>query len=173
LVTVSKKITGVSQLALARFLTKARRVIGSGQVDVLITSNGEIQELNGRFRRKDKPTDVLSFPVSIESDNFAGDIAISAEIAAENARRLGHSLNEELKVLVLHGLLHLAGYDHETDQGEMACREARLRKQLNLPQSLIERAGSYADVPLRRQGKLAPSTKIDSTASSNSRKRRS
>jgi probable rRNA maturation factor len=141
LVIVSRKISGVSQLALARFLTKARRVIGSGQVDVLITSNDEVQSLNRRFRRKNKPTDVLSFPSLHAGNDFAGDIAVSAEIARENAARLGHSLNDELKVLVLHGLLHLAGYDHEADHGEMARKEARLRKQLGLPESLIERAG--------------------------------
>ena len=70
---------------------------------------------------------------------FAGDLAISAEIAASNARRLGHSAGDELKILILHGLLHLAGYDHETDSGEMARKETRLRRLLGLPAALIER----------------------------------
>jgi hypothetical protein len=69
---------------------------------------------------------------------------ISADIAADNAVRLGHSLNDELKVLALHGLLHLSGYDHETDNGKMARREARLRKELGLPVSLIERTSAHA-----------------------------
>jgi probable rRNA maturation factor len=66
-------------------------------------------------------------------------VAISAEIAAKNARRLGHAPKEEIKILALHGVLHLAGYDHERDQGEMARREEGLRKQLGLPVALIER----------------------------------
>ncbi len=132
----------MSQLALARFLAKARRAAGvRGLVDVLITSSRELQELNRRFRHKDKPTDVLSFPSAAApmTNGLQGDIAISAEIASENAERLGHSMGDELKVLVLHGVLHLAGYDHETDDGEMARKEAALRKQLRLPESLIER----------------------------------
>ncbi|HYN15247.1 MAG TPA: rRNA maturation RNase YbeY, partial [Terriglobales bacterium] len=68
-----------------------------------------------------------------------GDIAISAEFGARNARRLGHSPADELKILILHGLLHLAGYDHETDGGAMARKEARLRRALGLPTALIER----------------------------------
>jgi len=70
---------------------------------------------------------------------FAGDVAISAEIARQNARRLGHTAAEEIKILVLHGMLHLAGYDHELDNGEMEREEARLRKSLGLPVGLIER----------------------------------
>ncbi len=142
MVTVRKKLAGVSQLALSRFLTRARRAAGlKGQVDVLITSSREIRELNRRFRHKDKPTDVLSFPCATfpMTDGFEGEIAISADIAGQNAERLGHGLADELKVLLLHGVLHLAGYDHETDGGEMARREAVLRRELRLPQSLIER----------------------------------
>jgi probable rRNA maturation factor len=157
LVIVREKIKGVSQLALARFLTKARRVIGSGQVDVLITSNDEIQALNRRFRHNNKPTDVLSFPSPPECTGLSGDIVVSADIAGENAERLGHALNNELKVLVLHGLLHLAGYDHETDDdGAMAREEARLRKQLGLPQSLIERAQRSAEQRRRARVGVEP-----------------
>ena len=72
---------------------------------------------------------------------IAGDVAISADIAAANARRLGHSAGEEIKILVLHGVLHLAGFDHETDDGKMARKEVRLRKALGLPAGLIERNG--------------------------------
>jgi probable rRNA maturation factor len=71
---------------------------------------------------------------------FAGDVAISAEIARQNARRLGHTAGEEIRILVLHGMLHLAGYDHELDTGEMQREEARLRKSLGLPVGLIERS---------------------------------
>ena len=105
-------------------------------MDILITSNQRLRDLNRRFRRKDRPTDVLSFP----NPGGGGDIAISAGIAAENAARYGHAPVEELKILILHGMLHLAGYDHERDNGEMAAREAALRRQLGLPNSLTERS---------------------------------
>ena len=87
---------------------------------------------------KNKPTDELTFPST--SAEMAGDIAISLEIAAANAAELGHALATEVKVLILHGFLHLAGYDHESDDGEMQTREADLRKKFKLPFGLIERA---------------------------------
>lgn len=112
-----------------------------GEVSIRVTTDAELQDLNRRFRRKDKPTDVLSFPCGIPE--FAGgDIAISGDIAARNAAELGHSRETELKILILHGLLHLAGYDHETDQGEMEARELALRQKFNLPLGLIERTRS-------------------------------
>jgi probable rRNA maturation factor len=76
--------------------------------------------------------------------DFAGDVAISAEIAARNARLLGHTTAEEIRILTLHGLLHLAGYDHERDDGEMERMEARLRKSFGLPVGLIERSAQPA-----------------------------
>ncbi len=98
--------------------------------------------MNRRFRGKDQPTDVLSFPPAPGLVNgLAGDIAISADIARQNARRLGHSTVQEIKILALHGVLHLAGYDHEHDQGRMATKEVDLRRLLSLPQGLIERNG--------------------------------
>lgn len=109
-------------------------------VNVRITSSHKMRELNRRFRRKNKATDVLSFPPA--SPELEGDIAISAEIAARNAAALGHSTETELKILILHGLLHLAGYDHEKDTGEMHAREATLRQQLKLPVGLIERTNA-------------------------------
>jgi probable rRNA maturation factor len=135
MVILEKKVEA-AVTELNSFVRKAQRLAGvHGEVDVLITGDRQVQELNRRFRRKDKPTDVLSFP-RIEG----GDIAISADIAGENARRYGHSFAEELKVLILHGMLHLAGYDHERDNGRMAAREERLRAELKLPTALIERA---------------------------------
>ena len=97
-----------------------------------------MQALNRRYRKKNKPTDVLTFPSA--GPSLGGDIAISLEIAAANATELGHSLANEVKILILHGMLHLAGYDHEIDDGEMHSREVELRKKLRLPVSLIERA---------------------------------
>jgi len=111
-----------------------------GEVSIRVTTDAELRDLNRRFRRKDKPTDVLSFPSGIS--DFAGDIAISGDIAARNAADLGHSRQTELKILILHGLLHLAGYDHETDQGEMEAKELALRQKFKLPLALIERTRS-------------------------------
>jgi len=142
-VVLKKRVSGLSEAALAKFLLRARHAAGlPGKVNVLVTGSRELQRLNRTFRGKDKPTDVLSFPALPEAaDGLAGDIAISAEIAASNARRLGHGAADEIKILLLHGALHLAGYDHEHDQGEMARKEQQLRKALGLPIGLIERTG--------------------------------
>jgi probable rRNA maturation factor len=121
------------------FLRAAQRMVGiRGEVNVLITSDDKMRRLNRDFRGKDKATDVLSFPAA-QNGKLAGDIAISRDIARENAKALGHSLTTEVKILLLHGLLHLAGHDHESDNGEMASLEQTLRAKLKLPQSLIER----------------------------------
>ncbi|HLK07847.1 MAG TPA: rRNA maturation RNase YbeY [Candidatus Angelobacter sp.] len=129
---------GVNAAQLQRFARRAQKLAEvQGDVDILIATNKRLRDLNRRFRLKDKPTDVLSFPRP-----SGGDIAISAQIALDNAQRYGHSLAIELKILVLHGMLHLAGYDHESDNGRMARAEARLRSQLKLPASLIDRTHS-------------------------------
>ena len=112
-------------------------------MNVRVASNAEMRQLNRQFRGKDKPTDVLSFPASENGKAApAGDIAISAQIARVNAKAMGHPLASELKILVLHGLLHLAGHDHESDNGEMATLEQKLRVKLKLPTALIERANT-------------------------------
>jgi probable rRNA maturation factor len=140
----------ISQLELDRFTAKARRALGlGGEVSVRITSSRELHQLNRRFRHQEAPTDVLSFP-SLAGPG--GDIAIARGIAASNARTLGHSLNTELKILILHGLLHLAGYDHESDNGEMTKRESQLRKELGLPFGLIERTERDSPPPGRKRG---------------------
>ena len=127
---------------LTRFARRARQLAGlSGDVAILITGNRQLRSLNRRFRHKDKATDVLSFPRASEvGEDAGGDIAISADIAEENAERYGHKIVDELKILVLHGMLHLAGHDHEADNGEMAALELTLRARLKLPASLIDRA---------------------------------
>jgi probable rRNA maturation factor len=138
LILVNPARPGIDSAELTRFARLAQRCTGvSGQVDILITGNQRLKKLNRRFRKKDKATDVLSFP---RQRGDGGDIAISVEIAAENAARYGHGPSEELKILILHGMLHLAGYDHERDNGEMAARETALRKRFGLPTALIERA---------------------------------
>jgi probable rRNA maturation factor len=142
LVILQKRVVGLTELALDRFVTRARRAAGlRAAVNVLVTSSAELQELNRRFRDKDQPTDVLSFPAPPGLErSCAGDIAISAEIAAHNARILGHTVAEEIKILALHGILHLRGYDHDRDRGKMARREEKLRRDLRLPIGLIERS---------------------------------
>jgi probable rRNA maturation factor len=152
LVILKKRVPGVTSASLANFLVRARRAVKlKEKVSVMITSSREMQRLNQKFRSQHKPTDVLSFPAPAEARNGqAGDVAISAEIATENARRLGHEAAEEIKILMLHGVLHLAGYDHENDRGEMARKEQQLRKALRLPTGLIERAEG-ADTCLPRR----------------------
>lgn len=132
-----------SPRTLARFLGEARAVVRlRGQVTVLLTSDAVLRSFNRRFRGKNKPTDVLSFPAEDEAprrERIAGDLAISVPTARRQATQQGHTLSTEIKVLMLHGLLHLAGYDHEADSGEMERRERRLRTRLGLPGGLIER----------------------------------
>ncbi len=143
----------VSKPALTRFLRRAHAAAGlRGAVDVLLTSDTEVKRLNRSFRGKNNATDVLSFPAEPmpglpEEHQHTGDLAISLETAGRQAEEHGHSLATELRILLLHGLLHLAGMDHETDEGEMAEREAELRRELRLPGSLIERS---AAVPIKR-----------------------
>jgi probable rRNA maturation factor len=143
-VILQRRIAGISRSSLERFVLRARRSAGlRDMVNVLVTNNSELKSLNRQFLGKDKPTDVLSFPTApaarAKSRRIAGEVAISADIARRNAARFGHSVADEVKILVLHGILHLAGYDHERDNGEMARKEMRLRRQLNLEAALIER----------------------------------
>jgi len=143
-----------SAQTLSRFATRVQRELAiEGEVNIRVTSNREMQALNRRFRKKNKPTDVLTFPSA--GQETKGDIAISLEIAAANAAELGHSLATEVKVLILHGMLHLAGYDHEIDDGEMQAREAELRTKFKLPVGLIERAHQPATNVVRRRGSRA------------------
>ena len=140
-----------SARTLARFLREAQTAVRlRGQVTVLLTSEAGIRKLNRHFRGIDKATDVLSFPAAGPvAFQVAGDLAISVATARRQAVEQGHALGTEIKVLMLHGLLHLAGYDHEADGGRMARRERLLRGQLGLPEGLIERADPTSE--LRRQ----------------------
>ena len=141
MVIMHKAVKGVTAAGLARFVNRARQAAGAtGEVNVLVTSSRAMRGLNRSFRGLDKPTDVLSFPAAAGTPELAGDIAISADIAGVSARRYGHSAAQEVKILTLHGILHLAGYDHECDGGEMARREDRLRVTLGLADGLIRRS---------------------------------
>jgi probable rRNA maturation factor len=126
---------------LSRFLRQAIDATGlSGDVSVLLTGDEAIRSLNRKYRLKDQATDVLSFPVVESSGGVAGDLAISLETALRQAKEHDHTLEMEIKVLLLHGLLHLAGYDHEADNGRMRRKEKHLRRELGLTAALIERA---------------------------------
>ncbi len=153
MVILQKKIVGLSEAALDRFVLAARRAAGlKGRVNLLVTSSAAVRALNQKFRGKNQATDVLSFPTPSEpgqASRVAGEIAISADIAMRNASRLGHLPAQEVKILALHGILHLAGFDHERDNGRMARKEASLRDKLGLPSGLIERASLPAKA-LRR-----------------------
>jgi probable rRNA maturation factor len=141
--TGSAENTGISKSGLTRFLNRAREAVGlHGEIDVLLADDASLRRLNKTFRGKNKSTDVLSFPAPKEIFNVrAGDLAISLETAERQATIYGHSLRDEIRILILHGLLHLSGLDHETDNGEMAVRENELRIELRLPTTLIERVG--------------------------------
>jgi len=126
----------VQRRALGVFLKEsAARIYGRQAVTCLITTDAAMKALNRQFLGKDYTTDVLSFP-----GDGAGEIAISLDRARAQAREFGHHLELELRILILHGLLHLKGMDHERDQGEMARAETRWRKRLGLPTGLIERS---------------------------------
>jgi probable rRNA maturation factor len=130
---------------LARFLRRAIEATGvTGEVGVLLTEDEAIRGLNRKYRRKDMVTDVLSFPAAKTGEGIAGDLVISLETALSQAKECGHTLEMEIRVLLLHGLLHLAGYNHETDDGAMLRKEARLRRELGLTAGLIERSHSQS-----------------------------
>ena len=146
---IRRKVTGLTASTLERFVLRARRAVRLRQtVNVLVTNSQELRSLNRQFRGQDRPTDVLSFPAAAAPGRplkqLAGELAISADVARENADRLGHPVAEEIKILALHGILHLAGFDHEHDHGQMARREIQLRQELDLNSSLIERAQTIA-----------------------------
>ena len=123
----------VRRKPLREFWSQVTRRVGRGcAATCLITTDRELRALNRRFRGEDRATDVLS---------FTNEIAISLDRASAQAAAYGHSVEQELRVLMLHGALHLAGMDHETDSGEMARAESAWRRKFDLPPVLTERAG--------------------------------
>ena len=140
---------------LNRFLARAQKRLGvpAGSVTVALVTDAEMKRWNRAFRGKNRPTDVLSFPVDDSPeqksrnslsprraakfaapsvDFYLGDVAIAPAVARGNAKRLGRTFVAEMRILILHGILHLMGYDHETDEGQMDRRENRLRRELGL-----------------------------------------
>lgn len=134
----------IARPALESFLRRVRRQLrlGKAEVTICLVTDTEIARMNQSFRKKKGPTDVLSFPSvprhravrlpARSSAKFLGDIAISPATARRNAKRFGRPLPAELQILILHGVLHLLGYDHETDRGQMDRVEHRLRRRLGL-----------------------------------------
>jgi probable rRNA maturation factor len=130
---------GTDAAPLGRWLHRVAPARARGHVTVALVADRRIQELNRNFRGVDKATDVLSFPA--DEPGLLGDVVIARGVARRQARGAGHDLPTELRVLALHGLLHLLGYDHEHDGGRMARLEARLRRKGGLREGLIERGG--------------------------------
>jgi probable rRNA maturation factor len=123
---------------LQQFYELVRRELGFApdSVAIQLISDYSMARLNAKFRNKQGPTDVLSFPANgarpKRGAEYVGDIAISPETARRNARRFSRSFSLEMRILILHGMIHLAGFDHENDHGEMDRLERRLRKRLGV-----------------------------------------
>ena len=132
-------------------LEKIAQTLTVKEIELVITDNKRMQELNQEYREKNKATDVLSFPMDApftEQSIFGmplGSIVISADLVREKANELGHTVQDELSLLFIHGLLHLLGFDHETDDGEMRAREKELIEAFELPSSLIIRTNESSD----------------------------
>ncbi len=152
-VTFRRVPAGLRRAPIERFARTLQELIAKGRAfDILIAGDAELRRLNRNFRGQDYATDVLSFPAKqqalmteprpLGSACFLGDIAISLGRARAQAREFGHSIEREIQILMLHGVLHLLGHDHETDSGAMARAEKRWRARLGLPNGLIERVRS-------------------------------
>ena len=156
-VTFRRVPARLNQRSVERFARELQRHVAKGRTfDCLVTGDAELRRLNCEFRGKDYSTDVLSFPnggeqaTALRSPGLAGgsacptdaglgDIAISLGRARAQAREFGHTVEDEIRILMLHGVLHLLGYDHERDNGRMARAEKRWRARFGLPNGLIER----------------------------------
>jgi probable rRNA maturation factor len=142
-----RALRGRDTNGLGAWLAAAAPATATGIVSVAIVSDTAMRRLNRQYRRVDRATDVLSFPAEPSGrrpggDRVLGDLAIARGVAIRQARDHGHSVRIEMKVLALHGLLHLLGYDHEVDRGRMAKLEERLRRRAGLSSGLIGRQRS-------------------------------
>ena len=129
----------VSVRALEEFLAQACKAVRvrSEALTICLVTNAEMARWNHTYRCKNEPTDVLSFPVEANRKgarrlDYLGDIAIAPQVARRNAKQFGRTFGDEMRILILHGILHLMGYDHETDRGQMERRERRLRRTLEI-----------------------------------------
>jgi len=130
-------------------LEEIAQSLTTGEIELIVTDNKTIQELNSEYRSKNKATDVLSFPINTTFGEKAipgiplGSIVISADLVKEKAAEFGHNTEDELSLLFIHGLLHLLGFDHEVDNGEMRKKERNIIETFALPSSLIVRTEEY------------------------------
>ncbi len=130
-------------------LEKIAQSLTTREIELIVTDNKMIQELNKEYRAKDKATDVLSFPIetTFNAGNIPGiplgSIVISADLVKERSAEYGHTMEDELSLLFIHGLLHLLGFDHEVDNGEMRMKEKNIIETFALPSSLIVRTEEY------------------------------
>ena len=115
-------------------------LVKDGTVELIFVDDQEIKSLNKNFRQIDKITDVLSFPLDFMEGLPLGSIVINIQMAKQKAKEFGHSLEDEIALMFIHGLLHLIGYDHETDHGQMRQKEQELIEKFSLPKSLIIRS---------------------------------
>ena len=114
-------------------------------IELILTDDSEIKKINKEFRNIDKPTDVISFPLAETPNSPLGVIVISIDRVLEAAQNYGHSPSDELALLFIHRLLHLLGYDHEIDSGQMREKEKEIIKRYELPESLIVRSEKEGD----------------------------
>ncbi len=125
-----------------QFLEKIASKLSDKDIELIFTDDYKMKEINQAQRNINKSTDVLSFPLQeIQGLNLLGSVVINLDLAQKKAKELGHSLEDEISLLFIHGALHLMGFDHETDNGQMRTKESELIKLFNLPKSLIVRAG--------------------------------
>ena len=140
-VTFRRASSRLNRRSVTRFARELEAQVARGRTfDCLVTGDAELRRLNREFRGKDYATDVLSFPIA--GGAGLGDIAISLGRARAQAREFGHTVEDEIRILMLHGVLHLMGMDHESDDGRMARAERKWRKHFALPDGLIERVGA-------------------------------
>jgi probable rRNA maturation factor len=140
-----RRVPEIDRRSLEQFALRLESEVSKGRpFDCLITTDAELRRFNREFRGKDTATDVLSFPAGpLPNDRGSvGSIAISLPRAKAQAREFGHLPAQEIQILMLHGVLHLLGMDHEADEGQMARAEKRWRTRLGLPNGLIERVQS-------------------------------
>ena len=148
----ARALSRAALMRLRRFAGRAQKVAGlEGMTDFLLAPDAELRALNRKFRGKNSVTDVLSFS---PASGLGGEIAMAVGLARRQAREHGHALEEEIKILMLHGILHLAGMDHERDGGRMKAREELLRGRLGLPCGLLARsAGKPASRLSKRESR--------------------
>ena len=120
-------------------LSKIKKELTEDEVELIFVNNKQMQKINLDNRNINKPTDVLSFPIDFKGQPLIGTIVVSLDMAKSASEEFSHSTEDEIKLLFIHGLLHLLGFDHEVDNGKMREKEIEIIKKLNLPDSLILR----------------------------------